>query len=786
MKNDENNNSYKTMDNLFSSQRDFIVIGLCGLTGSGSTEVANILQKDFDDLGLPLPSNCPNDVLIGDDYSNESFSDDDPELMRARHEYRILYSYAAKNWNKFYRIKVSALITAHILENDGTGESIEMFKNFLKNLRNFSDQNDQMTEINKSCEEFFKKKMLFDFEDWFNMEGISVEDLLKQDQHTLSESKKLAVTIVSDKKRRRHIAKNVKDFKDETRNPNEHELYYGESKPIKYQLNENKIYIENQDLYKLFRYYGTQRKEKRGLDNPVLYWILKQYIFEFLPMTVSEMWKSLAKLSEGLPNLAMQQLGINLRINRRPFDATNIIFEKNGYEIIAEDINLAIKLLGTYQQKWYDNLDDNQLEELGQYAHEHILVVIDSIKNPFESMYLKRRYSNYYLIGVCTEEIERERRLLKDKGFSQSDIKEIDQIERLTEFKKEYKKDKNDDIGLPVQRLIEKIKSKEYLYHELPFIFQNVERCLDAADIFINNAYDSKTSRLRLKKVLLRYICLIMYPGLVLPTPVEHCMQTAYTAKLNSGCISRQVGAVVTDSRFHILSTGWNQQPEGQLPCSYRDLCELCMDFAPNAYSDYENDKNFHGVIKEQVLTEYASEGKPLGKQGRLPIFCFKDIYNHIKGEENQVHTRSLHGEETAFLNLGPSGKEQAKGGCLFTTSSPCELCAKKAMFMGISRIYYVEPYSGISAAQVLHAGLREKRPKLILLTGAVGRAYMQLYTPLMPLKDEHEMWIGKETAKMLFPNSDSEKPNDSRPPEQQNVSTSAEEAAQSRSEDGG
>ena len=219
-------------------------------------------------------------------------------------------------------------------------------------------------------------------------------------------------------------------------------------------------------------------------------------------------------------------------------------------------------------------------------------------------------------------------------------------------------------------------------------------------------------------------------------------MQLAYTAKLNSGCISRQVGAVITDAEYHLLSIGWNQQPEGQIPCSYRDLCSLYYHWSPEAYSDYECDDldQIQKRIKDPVTKLLDTPDCPLILQGKLPAYCFKDIYNSIMGNENQVHPRSLHAEETAFLNLK---QYSARGGILFTTSSPCELCAKKAKYEGIAKIYYIEPYSGISLKHVLNIGSKESRPQMLLFTGAIGRAYMQLYTPLLPKKDELEFWLG-------------------------------------------
>ncbi len=284
-----------------------------------------------------------------------------------------------------------------------------------------------------------------------------------------------------------------------------------------------------------------------------------------------------------------------------------------------------------------------------------------------------------------------------------------------------------------------------------PFVLQNVSSCLDSADILINNCSDNK-SYPYLKQTLLRYVSLIMNPGIVLPTPVEHCMQIANNAKLNSGCISRQVGAVLTDSEYHLLSIGWNQQPEGQLPCSYRDLSELYHHWSPKSYSDYENNDNdmFQKNIKDQVVNLFDTQESPLAQKGKLPRYCFKDYYNSIKGDKNQVHTRALHAEETAFLSLG-SNKERVSNGILFTTSSPCELCAKKAMYMGVSTIYYVETYAGVSKEHVLNIGEKSKRPKLVLFTGAIGTAYTKLFTPLILQKDENEMWLGAKMNHKLI-----------------------------------
>lgn len=79
---------------------------------------------------------------------------------------------------------------------------------------------------------------------------------------------------------------------------------------------------------------------------------------------------------------------------------------------------------------------------------------------------------------------------------------------------------------------------------------------------------------------------------------------------------------------------------------------------------------------------------------------------------------------------------DRCAGGYLFTTSSPCEMCSKNAKNHRIKKIYYIEVYPGISEAQYSDSGDAENIAEHILFTGAIGRAYVQMYTPIMPQKD--------------------------------------------------
>lgn len=75
------------------------------------------------------------------------------------------------------------------------------------------------------------------------------------------------------------------------------------------------------------------------------------------------------------------------------------------------------------------------------------------------------------------------------------------------------------------------------------------------------------------------------------------------------------------------------------------------------------------------------------------------------------------------------------EGGKLYTTASPCELCAKKAYQLGIKDIIFIDPYPGIAISHILSIG--ESKPNLIQFRGAIGRAYHKIYEQIMPYKDE-------------------------------------------------
>lgn len=451
---------------------------------------------------------------------------------------------------------------------------------------------------------------------------------------------------------------------------------------------------------------------------------------EFIPFCNS-IHDKLKRHSQLKRNKFLQVISTNLRKSGNPFEfsepSANYIFT------IVELINCII-----------------ESHRKSSNGEERTQIVIDDLRNPIEIMYFKQRYAAFYTIAVTKDDKTRKKAL-----------------------KLKYNKTLDDfDIG-------EKLWEEEYnggKDHE--FYKEKISACIQQADIHIsfltkdeatdknkeideqnsfnkksvNRVLDNTSPYLSWKMELLKYVSLISHPGLVTPSPEERCMQMAYTAKHNSGCISRHVGAAITDENYSIKAIGWNNTPSGQVPCVLRNTEELLENKNDIiSFTDYEKEhflknknkpSDFFIALDVNFRSQINENRENL--KGRNVCFCFKDVKNSCPSEgKNQVHTRSLHAEESAFLQITKYGGVGIENGKLFTTASPCELCAKKAYQLGIKVIYYIDPYPGISEEHILSAGSNPIKPRLF--NGAIGNAYHWLYDPIMPYKDELTLLLGNK-----------------------------------------
>lgn len=469
---------------------------------------------------------------------------------------------------------------------------------------------------------------------------------------------------------------------------------------------------QNEDLINKIKDIGISRKKNKSDNN----------LYKIGEVFWSNEFNSLADNINGLlfnsgvieRKMLLHHISNNYRSTGKPYNS-NHNNSKNIF-LIAKVINKLIKATKIYN-------DGN--------CH----VVIDSLKNSLEINFFKERYSAFYLVAVKNDD-------------------------RHNQIGLKYKLESQEKIN----RLIE-IDDDEYAcsdYSNGLFFAPDIQNCIQISDYHINvrnyNPIDRENSEtfFTIKEQVFKLQALIQQPSLVTPEPIERIMQLAFTARLNSGCISRQVGAAITDPNYSIKAIGWNDVPKGTIPCSLRNIKEI--NTCGFGFSDFEKGLGFKETeqtsvsIKNPIIDDessdfhsyiskhYTEQNFPiLDLNGRNCPYCFKTAYNSFKGDKNQVHTRSLHAEENAMLQISKFGGQALEGGYLFTTASTCELCAKKAYQLGIHTIYYIDPYPGISRSHILKNNPLTD-PKMVLFSGAVGKAYLKFYEPFMPQKDELSM----------------------------------------------
>ena len=136
----------------------------------------------------------------------------------------------------------------------------------------------------------------------------------------------------------------------------------------------------------------------------------------------------------------------------------------------------------------------------------------------------------------------------------------------------------------------------------------------------------------------------------------EYFMRIAQVVALRSNCSRRQVAAVIVKDH-RIISTGYNGTPRGIKNC-HEGGCPRCSSDAPS------------GTALEECL-------------------C-------CHGEENAIVQAAYHGISV-------------KDSTLYTTFSPCLLCAKMIINAGIREVVYAERYSidGTSRRILNEAGVK-------------------------------------------------------------------------------
>jgi dCMP deaminase len=411
--------------------------------------------------------------------------------------------------------------------------------------------------------------------------------------------------------------------------------------------------------------------------------------------------------------------------------------------------------------------------------------VVDCLRNPYEVIYLRREFANFYLLSLYADSETRRQRVIDGAAWNLRRKLTDDEIAKI---RKSFEKADERDSG-------KGIKGDTVLYK------QNVTKCVQISDIAISN--ERKWSGATLEETEeggnifvdfcmkpLRILCLILSPGCTKPNNDEMFMNMAYTMAVKSNCISREVGAVIVGPKGYVVGAGWNDVGQGKISCGLRAFRDLrAQEFKPLVEAIKKRDEESTEDIIGRLTGIYE---KHIYETPEQFCFCFKDemvkrdvtprlvrawhksvdeLIEELKSdkreelqsvsdetfevakelgknggeqmikkivEEGDLHQLeyclALHAEENAIIQSSKIGGMGLKGGTIYTTAQPCPLCAKKIQQIGLRKVVYTEAYpQSLSEVYMMGVDLEQ-------FEGVKPRAYVKLFMPHHDQKEWQEL----------------------------------------------
>jgi deoxycytidylate deaminase len=338
-----------------------------------------------------------------------------------------------------------------------------------------------------------------------------------------------------------------------------------------------------------------------------------------------------------------------------------------------------------------ENSDDDENSEDLVYS-KRVCYIINSIKNVDEYNLFKKVYNNiFYFIGVFSP-LDIRKKNLKDKGLENHDIEKLLEIDS-----------------------------------EQPETFgQKVSKTFPLSDYFLRIEESHEEF---VKKKLSRFLDLIFGTQIITPNNNETAMYMAHSAAANSACLSRQVGASITNSKGEIISVGWNDVPKygGNL---YNSSDEFSKDHrclnkkGGKCFNDDE--KNY----LSNLLVEDLIKNNIISAKQENDVF---KIIRESRIKDLIEFSRSVHAEMHAMINATQKSGSEIIGGKLFCTTYPCHNCARHIIAAGVVEVYYIEPYKKSLALKLHDDSMTERhndkdRVKILMYDGVSPNRYIDLF----------------------------------------------------------
>ncbi|NEM99138.1 anti-phage dCTP deaminase [Pontibacter burrus] len=365
----------------------------------------------------------------------------------------------------------------------------------------------------------------------------------------------------------------------------------------------------------------------------------------------------------------------------------NELRKEKGPSVLAE---LAINEIAVKREITKQEKSENT------FKSERTCYIIDSLKNVEELELFRLIYSDlFYFIGV----------------FSNIEIR-VQNLENRRLQKHEVYKLIDVDSGEEIQ------------------FGQKVANTFVQADFFLR--LESSNSVLVNSRII-RYLNLIFNSEIITPSSSETAMYQAFAAAGNSACLSRQVGASITNDRGDIISVGWNDVPKYNGGVyTYSETNHMggkdhrCL-YVEGGKCFNDSEKQ---LIQSLLLDKLIQEGV-INLEDKVKA---DSIIRSSRIKELIEFSRAVHAEMHAIIVGSQKSGADVVGGKLFCTTYPCHNCARHIIAAGIKDVYYIEPYRKSLALKLHQDSITEiesqtDKVRILMFDGVSPRRYLEFFT---------------------------------------------------------
>ncbi len=292
--------------------------------------------------------------------------------------------------------------------------------------------------------------------------------------------------------------------------------------------------------------------------------------------------------------------------------------------------------------------------------------ILDSIRHPAEVQLLRAIYGDaFILVGVVCQESKRESRMT----------------------------DKYEDAGtIAARKFMTRDSADADRKHG-----QHVGDAFELADFFVDNTEDNEIAKdisnpkWKANDDLNRLIKMVCGSQLERPKLAETAMYHAFSARMQSACLSRQVGAALVDKHGNVVATGTNEVPKAGGGV-YGESADVEAVDARCAFYGNEGTRYCRNTREQnEIAKDLVTFLKDLDIKIPEKLDLARELRKTRIGGLLEF-SRAVHAEMDALLSAARNGISVV-GTRLFVTTFPCHYCARHLVAAGVDEVQYIEPY---------------------------------------------------------------------------------------------